>query len=476
MKEKIGIWGFGTTGKAAVRYCSGTPPEAELEILDKRLFTELTEHEQQILTQYKSIYIPQTELTHFLERNTFIIPSPGIDLHPYSQYNHKWLTELGLFARAWHKPIIAVTGTVGKTSLVHLLSHVLAHYTIRVATGGNIGTSMLDLIAEQQEKDLALLELSSFQLEYTRNFAPTLALWTNFYPNHLDRHGSLENYFQAKYQLIAYQTAHQYTLLPFELCTQLYTAELQERPLAFFTEQPLASTDYKKLRPCDTLYVSDHTHITKYSRNCFTQLLQKNLLPSVSYSITWLMITAACDLLGLPLTPLTHLPPLTLPQHRLDTIATVNGVTFYNDSKATIAQATLAALSHLHRLSPQSPHSSSRVYLFLGGISKGVDRALFIKQLVGQVQAIVCFGTEAEQLYTHCMQAKIPASCYTTLEEAFWGCTQQLQVGDSVLFSPAGASYDLFKNYQERGNYFVQLVHQYQQLRQPTEQKTHVTR
>ena len=451
MKEKIGIWGFGTVGAAALRYCSAYT-QAELEVLDRRI---LTDQEQAILKQHSSTYIPETDITSFLERNTFIIPSPGIDLRSYTKYSHKWLTELTLFNLAWRKPLIAVTGTVGKTSLVHLLAQVLAQYTKKVAVGGNIGTSMLDLLPEQPHVDLALLELSSFQLEYTITCAPTLALWTNFYPNHLDRHSSLEHYFQAKYQLIAHQTLHQYTLVPLELRDQLYNhKELSERPLAFFTEQPINSIAYNKLRPCDVVYASIDTSFVKYTRNRWYTLINKKLLPALSYSINWLMITAACDLLDLPIDQLERLPTLTLPHHRLDIVATIGDVTFYNDSKSTIAQATLAAVASL-RTRP--------IHLFLGGLSKGVDRRFFIDQLRNQVASIVCFGTEAEQLYTYCKQAGIPASCHSTLETAFQACIMQARSGDCVLFSPAGASYDLFKNYQERGDQFVQLVKYYQQ-------------
>ncbi len=156
-------------------------------------------------------------LTNFLEYNDYIIASPGIDLRPYQSYEHKFVTEIDLFCQDWQKPLITITGTVGKTSTTHLLSELLKLAGLRVATGGNIGTGMLDLLNEQTSSDCAVLELSSFQLEYAQHCTPDLAIITNIYPNHLDRHGTYDEYTRAKLRSIQLQTPQQKTLIPLSL-------------------------------------------------------------------------------------------------------------------------------------------------------------------------------------------------------------------------------------------------------------------
>jgi UDP-N-acetylmuramoylalanine--D-glutamate ligase len=130
-------------------------------------------------------------------------------------------------------------------------------------------------------------------------------------------------------------------------------------------------------------------------------------------------------------------------------LASWHGVEFYNDSKSTIPASTIAAVHQLH---------PKPIVLFLGGVSKGVDRRSLIQQLAGKVRFIICFGTEAQQLATWCHEANIPSSAHSTLDEAFTHCVSLMHQGDVILFSPAGASFDLFANYAERGNTFKILI------------------
>ena len=146
---------------------------------------------------------------------------------------------------------------------------------------------------------------------------------------------------------------------------------------------------------------------------------------------------------------------LSLPSYRLEEVATINGVTYYNDSKSTIMQATLAAVDALH---------NKKIILLLGGVSKGVDRAPFVQQLKDNVQAVICFGKEAEQLRAACCAASIEAHAVKTLEEAVALAQKNSQKAEAILLSPGGASFDLFKDYQERGARFKELVLSLSQL------------
>src|SRR5581483_9036274 len=127
-KRKIGIWGFGVVGKSILAYFSSS--NTTCQIMDKK---ELTEQEDALLASYNATYIPETQKLDFFTHNDLIIPSPGIDISPYQFVHHKFISELDIFFENWKKPIIAVTGTVGKTSIVHLASSILRNFKISVA-------------------------------------------------------------------------------------------------------------------------------------------------------------------------------------------------------------------------------------------------------------------------------------------------------------------------------------------------------
>ena len=229
--KKIGVWGLGVVGKAAVRFFH--KQGISVNVMENR---EISAHEQNFLTDHRATLYRQNDVTAFLASHDFCIASPGIDLRPYQQYQKQFITELDIFASFWQKPIIAITGSIGKTTVTHLLSQLLSK-KMRVATGGNIGIGMLDLLAEQDNADCALLEVSSFQLEQCTAFAPTVALWTNFHPNHLDRHGTSEEYFKAKAQLLLRQKETDHALVPLELLPMI-RALIPKRPLLFFSITP----------------------------------------------------------------------------------------------------------------------------------------------------------------------------------------------------------------------------------------------
>lgn len=435
---KIGIWGLGIVGTSAIHFFSRY--HCILTLLEKKT---LLPEDMHFLSQY-SVSVHADSIESFLQNNDYILASPGIDLRPYLAYQHKFITELDIFIDQYRNPIIAITGSVGKTSITHLLSLILTHAKKKTITGGNIGTGMLDLLTNPHN-DCAILEVSSFQLEHCRSFAPDLAIWTNLYANHLDRHGSFENYFLAKLKLIKNQNDTQQALVPLELADQLRAA-LPGRSFNFFSDQSFST---EKLTSSDTLFYFDDKNIVKYYQNSRQIIVSVACLPQITYTINWLILIAAMHLLDLNISLETI--EYTLPSHRLEKVATINNIHFYDDSKATIPQSTLAAVQQLR-------HTS--LMLFLGGVSKGVDRSLLIAQLPKAIKHVFCFGKEADQLYQWCLSNNLSASSHQTLKEAFATCIAQACDNDYVLFSPAGASFDLFSNYQERGNQFKKLVHE----------------
>lgn len=446
-QKNIGIWGFGIVGKSAAAYLHSL--NNHIEILDKR---ELTAEEQENLKNMGACWTQQQDTATteaFLARNDYIIVSPGVDTRTYTQFAEKFIAELDLFQTAYKKPIVAITGSVGKTTITHLLAHIIRSYSPTWWMGGNIGTSMLDALAIQEKTDGAILELSSFQLDQCQSFAPDMAIITNIHPNHLDRHGSFEQYTQAKAKIFTHQNEEQSALIPLALKSTL-DIEKQASSIHFFSLVKPQPETLKTLSNKSILFYIDNGCIKAYNDGTIITLVDIKKLPTISFLENWLII---CAVLFISQLPVDNLPEIianiSLPEHRLEYVATISNIDFYNDSKGTTTAATLAAVEKL---------KNRPIILILGGLGKGVDRSPFIKQLKDSVKAIVCFGDERESLGAACQTNNIPCSIATTLDQAVNTCLSFAQKNDQILFSPAGTSFDMFKNYEERGAYFKELV------------------
>lgn len=450
---RIGIWGFGITGKSAAQHF--ITHGYALTIMDQR---QPTPTEQEYLNK-KNItwYTQETESDLFFNSCDFIIPSPGINIiqSGYATHAHKCITELDVFSRYFHKPIIAITGSVGKTSTTTILAQVFAELSIPVAIGGNIGTPTFDLIAQQNTVDYALLEVSSFQLMNCNTFAPHIAIWTNFYPNHLDYHATEDEYLTAKYAVLKNQPDNPLSLIPFSLRDKIPAANHQQSR-AYFSTEPIAHKLLTAFNHNEIFYYIENNCIMRYADNTHTSIINlTDELTAFSFIENILIAASVCDIMHRDPHVLHSITQTNcLPEHRTEKIGIINNVTFYNDSKATTTASTLAAVQKL---------KNKPLHLFLGGLSKGVDRMPFITQLKNDVHYIYCFGKEAQELYIMCKNNNIPAMHFTTLNEAFDKCINQIQPNDCVLLSPAGSSYDLYENYEHRGNHFKELVTTYLQ-------------
>ncbi len=440
LDKKIGIWGLGVVGASALNYF--VKNGFTVQAMDQK---NPTATQAQLLEQLRVPFFLQDEHLHnFLTYNDYILASCGVDLRPFSPYAHKFLSEVDLFAQECITPIIAITGSVGKTTVTHLLSELLKAQGKKVFTGGNIGVGLLESIDAANAAEFVVLEVSSFQLERCKTFAPDLAVCTNLYPNHLDRHGDMAGYVAAKLNIIARQKAGQKSLLPMAVYETVMQSSGAGTPSFFLMRSSFVNNC---VHPFYFLHNAKmHLH---YQTN---QTLVADLkeLPLVSYKDNSVILASILHMLALPLDNFTTvLNKQELPQHRLEKVGSFADIDFYNDSKATIPASTLAAIDKInHR----------PIVLFLGGVSKGVDRANFVAQLKEKVRMVYCFGKEAEQLKRLCQLHTIPAYSFENLEQAFAILTQQLLPHDQILFSPAGASYDLYTDYRERGDHFKKLV------------------
>lgn len=447
-----GIWGYGITGASYIRYCQRTM-QTNIHLFDEKALP--TETINLLQKQGIATYKPDKRET-FLAAVDHIMLSPGIPPQHIPDTAHpKLISELALFSAEWTGTLVGITGTVGKTTITHTLTHLLQRSTHHpVYACGNIGIPMLDILSHNNTAAHAIVELSSFQLMQGLAQPPTLAILTNLYENHLDYHGSMHNYLAAKCNLLRAQTIPWRSLVPLNLLGTINALLPDRPPMVWFSLTPPTAAQHAVCHADDIGYYLDEEHLIRITHGVSTiqGLLQH--IPG-SYLENALIVQTALDILGYAVAPAAW-HTIQLPAHRGAMIRTVADITFYNDSKATIPQATLAAVAR-----HQSTNSDAPVVLFWGGVSKGVDRQHATHQLAQRARLMVCFGHEAEQLATWSTQAGGIALWAATVEEAltrYWSCYAQRR--DHVIFSPGGASYDLFKNFEERGAYFSQLVQQ----------------
>ncbi|MCK5633396.1 hypothetical protein KAH94_06580, partial [bacterium] len=303
--------------------------------------------------------------------------------------------------------------------------------------------------------------VSSFQLEQCKKFAPTLAIWTNFSPNHLDRHETEKNYFAAKKKIIDNQHKGQHAIVPlclkklFNFCGKITPS------LTFFSFNPEWKNEFANcLRVANVVYVKNNS-LMRHNYNKEVKELNLsnifNALPSITFRENLLIISLALDLIGKLLNkPIIFKKntPIALPPHRLEYVATINKVSFYNDSKSTTSASTIAAVKKC---------ADKPVLLLLGGLSKGADRFELVKKIKPYIKKVYAFGAEEEILKKALIQNNVSYQSFFSLDEAFSSCFADAQADDQILLSPAGSSFDLFKNYEERGNYFKKLVLQLKQ-------------
>lgn len=445
--KKIGIWGFGIVGQSALYYFDQFDCIC-IEILNTTKIESLPTTKNKVYTLIQDT----ATIQNFLEHNDFILHSPGIKLHNHQKFAHKFINELDiLHDNNTTTSIIAITGTVGKTSITHLLENIIKQSYPNTIAAGNIGNPMLSLI--KSPPAVAIIELSSFQLQPIRSFAPDLAIITNFFPNHLDHHTSIEEYFDAKCNILKYLTDKQQALIPLELADQITQHISTQSNWAFFTPHKPTAQEIKKYNS-NQIYYLENKFVYVTHRGATDKLFDCNTLPPLTFDTNWLVIIAACNLYKINLSTIsTTVEQLQLPDHRLQKVGSKNESIFYNDSKSTVWQATLQAVLAMDHNKP--------IKLFLGGLSKGSDRAPLLQALAGKNIEIYAFGKESQEIAQLCKKFNIAHHAHETLDTSWQACINSISQPSTILFSPGGSSFDLFADYKARGKNFTQLAHNY---------------
>lgn len=333
-----------------------------------------------------------------------------------------WLGELDFASCFWQGRVVAITGTNGKTTLTEFLAHALTAAGESAVVAGNIGRplSRVALDLDGGAGGTAVCEVSSFQAETLRHLQADVTLWTNFAEDHLERHGDMATYFKAKWNLVARTPSG-----------AVFTGTSVQRLAARLgLALPAAGAVASEGAPADA----------RLAGTVFAAYPQRE---NFELAAVWWRASGR-DLTALYAAARTF----RLGRHRLARVGEHDGVTYWNDSKATNFHAVEAALAGFDR----------PVLVILGGKPKGGDLAGFVQRLAPRIKHASLIGETRTALAVHCRACGVAHTVCDTLADALRHAAAQAVAGDAVLLSPGFASFDMFRNYEDRGEQFETLV------------------
>jgi len=442
-KSKVLVVGLGTSGLWTARWLIGQG--ADVIVTEMKRESEL---DPDILRELLELGVILEVGGHkketFLNVDTIIL-SPGVphDMALIKSASEKKIPvvgELELASRFIDTPIIAVTGTNGKTTVTTFLGRMLENAGFNVFVGGNIGTPLIAYAASEQKADYLVLEVSSFQLDTIHAFSPYISIILNISPDHLDRYPDYEAYIQSKLRLYENQGDGQYLILNRDdqrlssvspssgVSLLFYGSEKSEGLHAFLEGGRISASLNGSTRQSFSL----DAFALPGSHN------QENLLGAV---LAGMALGIDATMIQKTINQFKGLP------HRLEYVGEVNGVLFYNDSKATNVDAAVRAVTSFDR----------PLILIAGGRHKGADYAPLVTAGRGRVKGAVFIG-EAKGLLAESFRDEIPFSFAENMEEAVNRAFSMASKRDAVLLAPACSSFDMFSDYPHRGRVFREAV------------------
>jgi UDP-N-acetylmuramoylalanine--D-glutamate ligase len=465
--KRVLVVGLGKSGLAAALFLRDKG--ARVTVSDTRSMAALEKEIPALLDAGIMVEAGGHGLLTF-RRQDLIVVSPGVPFdtpelaqtRAYAIPGLEIIGEVELASRFLQGRIVAITGSNGKTTTTALIGKIFTDAGLATLVGGNIGTPAISLVGEsvrltgKLEADSSaslrndnagvwsVVEVSSFQLETIAEFRPHIALVLNITPDHLDRHGSFENYAAAKARITENQTGEDFLILnaedkPAQMVAAKTRAQIfwfsPRRPIkqgAFVHGESIASLAREGGKAEPVMPVAEIP--LKGAHNV------ENVLAAI----------CAARLAGIPAASIRQsVRTFKAVEHRLEFVATIRGVDFYNDSKATNVDATKKALEAFQ----------SGIHLILGGKDKDSDYTELADLIRARVKTVYIIGSAAEKIEQHLKgTAKIVSA--GTLDAAVRTAAEDASAGDVVLLAPACASFDQFENYEHRGRVFKDLVSQ----------------
>lgn len=451
MNEKYLIIGCARSGIAAAKFL--------LNRGEGVILTD-TKDEQEVIAEFSDLKLikknakacfvfgKQPDL-NYLDEVKEIIMSPGVPLDipiisKARELNINIISEIELAYRFAKAPIVAITGTNGKTTTTTLTGQIFINSQKKTYVVGNIGDPIINYVDKATEDDIFIMEVSSFQLQTINKFRPCLSVILNITPDHLDRHKTMENYIQSKFRIFMNTKENDYCLLNADdpLINEdkikgngkkIYFSVLKSIKEGAYLENGIIKI----------------SHAGKTFEICKTECLK---IPGMHNIKNTLAAAALAYFYGIDISVIRRtLLEFTGVEHRLEIVSVIKGVTYINDSKGTNTDASIIALN-----SVKSP-----VILIAGGYDKNSSFTNWIRIFKDKVKHLIVLGETADKIIESSKEEKFYSfTKVNSLKEAVNKAHDLSKEGDTVLLSPACASWDMFKDFEERGKSFKDLVHE----------------
>ena len=445
--KKVLVVGLGKSGLAAALFLRRRG--AHVTVSDVRSAEALAKDIPALLEEGIMVETGGHGLLTF-RRQDLIVVSPGVplgtpELVQVKGFGLPVIGELELAARFLKGKSVAITGSNGKTTTTALLGEILQEAGLPTLVGGNIGVPVVALIDESTEQSWSVLEVSSFQLETTQQFHPNIAIILNITPDHLDRHGTFENYARAKERIFAAQDEQDQVILNADNVRAAAAAARSKAKVYWFSlEHPV---------PQGT-WVENGFVVYREAKDAATEkVLPLSGIPLKGEHNMENVLAAVCAarLAGAPAEAIRRaIEQFKAVEHRLEYVATLNGVEYYNDSKATNVDATAKAIAAF----------SSGIHLILGGKDKNSDYTQLADLLRTRVRAVYTIGSAAAKIESQ-LRGMVQLHSCETLEKAVNAAAAAARPGEVVLLAPACSSFDQFESYEHRGRVFKELVNEW---------------
>ncbi len=440
MKQRLVILGAGESGTGAAML--GLKKGYEVFVSDQGL---IKDNYKQELSRNGIGFEEGKHTEEYITNANLLIKSPGIPdkaeiIKKCKAAGIEIIDELEFGFRFIKGKVIAITGTNGKTTTTLLTYHLLKQAGVKVALAGNVGFSLARQIAEQ-DHDWYVIEISSFQLDGTNSFKPAVGVLLNITPDHLDRYEyQLNNYVNSKFRILRHMDGSD-TFIYYQDDTIL-KHEVKSRVIAA-SVLPISLTDQSTPVHYDGSQMSfGFSEAFKIAQNETTLRGPHNLINTMA-------AVAAVQVAGLHEQAIrSGLKTFVNAPHRLESVAVINGVEFVNDSKATNVDSVVYGLGS---------YAGPLVWI-AGGVDKGNDYSLIAQEVKKKVKTLICLGKENDKL-KKAFAGVVPSILETqSVKDLVKMALAEAKKGDVVLLSPACASFDLFKNYEDRGNQFRTAV------------------
>ena len=443
--KKTLVLGAGKSGIASAKFLARHG--ATVALHDRKPVEEWTEEARSLKTEKVGLIDGQIP-SWLLDQIDLVVISPGIPTNAVparyvDRRDGEVIGEVELAYRFLKGRVVGITGSNGKTTTTTLIGEILKNAGIETQIGGNIGTPLIDLTETSTDETWTVCELSSYQLETIKDFRPNVAVALNVTPNHLDRYNFFSDYAAAKHRLFMNQTGGDAAILNADdEITSSWSENLKANAVLFSVKKELEEGLF--LRGRDLVCRANGKDKVLTTRDeIFLRGLHnvENVLASLAAGL-------ACG--AAPDSMRDTVKNFKGVEHRIEFVAEIEGVKFYNDSKATSVDATQKALEALSE-------DGGKINLILGGRGKNAPYQPLAELIEKNVRKLILIGEDADNIKSQ-LQGFADILRAVSMPEAVVKSYENAERGDAVLLAPACASFDMFRSFEERGKVFKQAV------------------